>query len=112
MGEIVQFPKAKLNAPPQNMDEMVSSIEQSRRDYIENFIDTYMPMLFQKAYDDGFDLTAEKCNYINSLFVEAFRSALLMSVDIKHELQTFAEESMKMYEESLTQMEEDTEKDI
>lgn len=110
MGEVVQFPKAKLNTPPQNMDEMVSSIEQSRREYIESFLDTYMPILFQRAYDDGFDLTEEKCNYINSLFVEAFRAALLMSVDIEHELQNFAEESMKMYEESLKQT-DDGEKD-
>lgn len=110
MGEIVQFPKAKLNTPLQSLDEMFSSIEQSRREYIENFLDTYMPILFQRAYDEGFDLTTEKCNYINSLFVESFRSALLMSVDIEHELQTFAEESMKLYLEEQKESEE-TEKE-
>lgn len=108
MGEIVQFPKPKINSPAQSMDEVVSNIENIRREHIDQFLEIYMPILFQRAYDEGFDLTDEKCNYINSLFVESFRSALLMSIGIDHELQDFAKESMEAWIKEIEESEKET----
>jgi hypothetical protein len=100
MGQVIKFPKDKINSPPQNFEEVMAAIENSRKDHIEAFLDTYMPILFQSAYNEGFDLTQDKCNEINSLFVESFRAALLQSVDLDHHLVEFAKDSIALYNQS------------
>lgn len=91
---IIQFPKQKLNSPAQSMEEVLTKIDLSRREHVDLFLDIMIPFVFQRAYEEGFDVSKESCLYINSLFVESLKATLLKSLDIDHELQEFAEQKM------------------
>lgn len=84
MSNVIQFPKGKLNAPPQNLEEIMETVEASRKEHIEMFLSVMVPYIFQKACDEGFDITQQSCIETNTFFLEALNAALCKSVGIYH----------------------------
>lgn len=86
MSNVIAFPGSKRNTPPQSMEELLGSVEQIRKEHIEYLIDEILPPVFQRCYDEGFDLGDDECLKATSLLVEALRSAMYASANLEHPL--------------------------
>lgn len=69
------------------MDEVYEKIDQARKEHIDYLVDEIMPIIFNRVYQDGYNLGIEECNNSTILFVEAFKSAMSQSVGAYHPLQ-------------------------
>lgn len=92
MTNVILFPKSKINTPAQSMDELYEKTVGVRKEHVEHIIDDVMTALFERCYDEGFDLTAVEVMKPTCLLVESFRSMLYSSIGIQHPLQTTAEQ--------------------
>jgi len=72
------------------MEELISSVQETRIDHVEYISDNILQMIFQIAGEEGFDLgQTDKIESV--LFMaEAIKAAMLDSVDIDHPLLDFA----------------------
>ena len=84
MTNVIQFPKGKYNSPPQNLEEIIETVENSRKEHIEMFLSVIIPYVFQRACDEGFDITQESCAATNTFFLESLNAALCKTVGIYH----------------------------
>ena len=86
------FPKQFREHPPQNLDEVYEKIDQSRKEHIDYLVgDEIMPIVFNRVYQDGYDLGSEECINSTILLVEAFKSAMSQSVGQYHPLQELSD---------------------
>jgi hypothetical protein len=93
MSNVVLFPKTKRDSTPvQSIEELIEKTNDVRRDHVEYLVDEMMSSIFQRCYDEGFDLTKDQCVKSNCLFVESFRSVLYSASGLDHPLQTVADE--------------------
>lgn len=99
---VVLFPKAKRDHPPQSMDEVIESVIASRKEHIEIFLENVLPFVFSTASDYCLDLSKEESAKPTALFVESLKAALYSSCDIHHPLQDFAEQSFSFIDEEFT----------
>lgn len=97
MGDVIQFPNKQSVSDTVDLEEGLEQIRETQIEYVDEFLDTYIPMLFQSAYNNGFDLTESSNTNINNLFVQAFKAALLKTFGIEHHLQKVADDSVQMY---------------
>ena len=81
---IIQFPKAKLNTPPQSLEEMVDSIEKLRRETADEIANSMIPQLIGIFMANGID--ADQHEYIKdvSMIVESSKSLLYKYYNIEH----------------------------
>jgi hypothetical protein len=88
---VVFFPKTNRNIPPQTLEQLMVSVEETRKEHAEYILDETLSFLFARCQEEGFDITNETCCKITALFVESYKSALYKSVGIEHPLQEVAE---------------------
>lgn len=50
-----------------------------------------MPIVFNRVFQDGYNLSLEECNNSTILFVEAFKSVMCQSVNIFHPIQDISD---------------------
>lgn len=96
---IITFPKAKKNHPPQSLDEVMETVTESRKEHIELFMENILPFIFSAAADMSLDLAKEECTKSTALFVESFKSALYDTCGLDHVLQQFAEQSFEFLDD-------------
>ena len=73
------------------MDEVYEKINQARKEHIDYLVDEIMPIIFNRVYQDGYNLGIEECNNSTILFIEAFKSAMNQSVGLYHPLQEISD---------------------
>jgi hypothetical protein len=83
-GNVIQFPKGKLNTPPQSLEEMVDSIEKLRLETAEEIATSMIPQLLGIFASNGID--ADQHEYIKdvSMIVESCKSLLYKYYNIDH----------------------------
>lgn len=84
MDNVIQFPKGKLGSPPQSIEEVIEAVENTRREHIEMFMSIMIPFIFQKACDEGFDITQDTCTETNTFFIESLNAVLCKAAGMHH----------------------------
>lgn len=92
MNNVIVFPKAKKGAPANSIDEILENVEMARREQIEMLIDDTLSFVFSRCYQEGFDLTEERCIKTTALVVESLRAALYNTCAMNHSLHQVAEQ--------------------
>lgn len=110
MTNVIAFPKGKRNTPPQTIEEVSNSIEALRRDHVEFLVDECCAFIFNRLYDEGFDLADEEYTKQTTLVVESLKSALYATVNIEHPLQHLSEKMFVYDSEAETPVDEVDEK--
>lgn len=102
MTNVVQFPKQKRNSPPQTMEELLGTVEETRKEHVEYLLDEILSNSFRILYEEGFDLGSDHCVNSTAFMVEAFKAAIYRSVGIEHTLQEIADQVMNVVDEETT----------
>jgi hypothetical protein len=84
MNNVIHFPKGKRNSLPQTIEEVIETVENTRREHIEMFMSMMIPFIFQKACDEGFDVSQESCIKTNTFFVESLNAMLCKAAGMYH----------------------------
>lgn len=88
---VIAFPRAKRGSPPASLEDVLQSVETTRKEHIEFIVDDVMSFAFARAMDEGFNLGDEICCKNTALAVESLRAALYKTVGIGHALHQAAE---------------------
>lgn len=91
MSNVVLFPKQKKDTPPLTIEQLYENVEGTRREHIEFLLDEVLSFVFQRCYEEGFDLGQDECLKTTGLVVESFRAGLYNTVGITHPLHQVAE---------------------
>jgi len=101
MADIIEFPKQKrLGTPPQNEDELAGQVT----DFRYSLSDQVSELIWQNALTElvrsGCDFGDEPSEYLASivLVLEAIKSLHLLSQDLHHPLQDFANDAIDLEE--------------
>lgn len=89
---IIIFPRQHRSQLPNTLEELTERIEEIRKAHIDFIMDEITFRVFGFAYEEGFDLSSDKCESITGLFMESLKAALYKSVDIDHHLHSLADE--------------------
>lgn len=94
MSNVVQFPGAKRNTPPQNIEEVQSNLDAVRQIHIEEAMSLIATVLFDNMQVAGFAFSPEDNESIKdvALLLEALRSLLSKYHHIDHPFQLLSEE--------------------
>lgn len=94
MSNVVQFPGAKRNTPPQNIEEVKSNLDAVRQVHIEEAMNLVASVLFDHLSLAGFTFSAEDNEDIKdvALLLEALRSLLSKYHNIEHPFQDLSDE--------------------
>jgi hypothetical protein len=84
MNNVIHFPKGKRNSLPQTIEEVIETVENTRREHIEMFMSMMIPFIFQKACDEGFDISQDSCIKTNTFFVESLNAMLCKAAGMYH----------------------------
>jgi hypothetical protein len=81
---VIQFPKSKLNTPPQSLEEMVADIDRLRRETADEIATSMIPQLIGIFMANGIDV--DQTDYIKdvSMIVESTKSLLYKYFRIEH----------------------------
>jgi hypothetical protein len=92
VNNVIVFPKTKKGTPANSIDEILENVGVARREHIEMLIDTTLAHVFSHCYQEGFDLTEDRCVKTTALVVESLRAALYNTCNMEHSLHSFAEQ--------------------
>lgn len=98
---VVLFPRAKKDTPPQSIDEVIENVVASRKEHIELFLEGILPLVFSNAADFNLDMSKEECEKPVAMFIESFRSALYSSCGLDHPLQDIAEDAFDFIDDEM-----------
>lgn len=107
MSNVIVFPKAKKNTPPNSIEEILENAETLRREQVEFLVDEVLSLIFYRTFLEGFDLLNDECAKSTALMVESLKAALYNTQGIPHPLHDMAshmfmtEEEMKKEDESI-----------
>jgi hypothetical protein len=91
VSNVIVFPRAKKGSPANSIDEILENVEAARREQVEMLIDETLSMVFGRCYQEGFDLTHDRCVKTTALVVESLRAALYNTASMSHTLHDVAE---------------------
>lgn len=94
MSNVVQFPGAKRNTPPQNIEEVKSNLDAVRQIHIEEAMGLIASVLFDHMQLAGFTFSPDDNESIKdvALLLEALRSLLSKYHGIDHPFQELSDE--------------------
>lgn len=94
MAEIIQFPKMKLDTPPQSLEELSEKLTEYRTTFSNDIAESIWNLVLIQMVRSGckFDQDIEKYYPSIILVLEAIRSLHLQANEIHHPLQDFANE--------------------
>lgn len=81
---VIQFPKAKSNTPPQTIEEMVADIDRLRRDHADEIVTSMIPNLIGMFMSNGVDVDQHEYIKDVSMIVESTKALLYKYFDIEH----------------------------
>jgi hypothetical protein len=93
---VILFPTQRRGAPPQSLEEVLENVETARKEHVEFLIDEIAPAIFNRVYEEGFDLGHEDNTKITGMLVECLRAALYNAVGIDHPLMSVADQLFKV----------------
>lgn len=88
---VIAFPRGKNKSPPQTVEETMASVEANRKEVIEYLVDDCCAFMFNRLYEEGFDLSDPECTKQTLLVIESMKSALCATVGISHPLQLLSD---------------------
>jgi len=91
MNNVVLFPRQKKDSPPNTIEELYENVAGTRKEHIEYLLDDVLSFVFQRCYEEGFDLGQEECLKTTALIVDTMRAGLYSTVGIPHPLHASAE---------------------
>jgi hypothetical protein len=91
VNNVVVFPKVKQGAPANSIDEILENMEVIRKEQVEMLIDDTLSYVFNRCYQEGYDLSADHCIKPTAMVVESLRAALYRTVGMSHALHDAAE---------------------
>lgn len=100
MAEIIKFPKFKLDAPPQSLEELSEKLTEYRTSFSNDVAESLWNLVLVEMVRSGcrFEQDTEKFYPSIILLLEAIRSLHLQASGIRHPLQDFAEEFIESEE--------------
>ena len=108
MSNVIIFPKAKRDTPPLTMEQLLENVEGTRKEHVEFLIDDLMSFVFQRSYEEGFDMGSDESIKQTALLVESFRAALYKVAGIAHPLHTVADTMFVEDDEALVAEDQQT----
>ena len=95
---VVTFPKLKLNSPPQSAKELAEQIEEFKIGHSDQIAEVIWQYVLAEIVRSGANFDKETMDYFPAmvLILESIRSLLLLSNEIHHPLQDFANDSIDM----------------
>lgn len=105
MNNVIVFPKAKKGAPANTIDEILENVNMARREQVEFLIDETLSFVFSRCYQEGFNLTEDRCVKTTALVVESLRAALYNTCNIEHSLHDVAEQIFQSEADAQSQTE-------
>jgi len=105
VSNVIVFPRAKKGAPANSIDEILENVEQARREQVEMLIDETLSMVFGRCYQEGFDLTDDRCIKSTALVVESLRASLYKTSGLLHALHEVADKMFVNEQEASLQTE-------
>lgn len=81
---VIQFPKAKMNTPPQSIEEMVADIDRLRRETADEMATSMIPQLIGIFMANGVDIDQHEYIKDVSMIVESSKSLLYKYFNIEH----------------------------
>ena len=96
---IVLFPKGKKDSPPLSMEQLMSSVSDTRTQHADFILDEIGSFIFARSFEEGFDLGGDDNEKQVTLMMESIRSCLLHVVGVDHVLQEFAEDCIQLNDE-------------
>jgi tRNA A37 threonylcarbamoyladenosine modification protein TsaB len=92
VSNVIVFPKSKKGAPVSSIDEILENVGAARREQVEMLIDATLSFVFSQCYQEGFNLTEDRCVKTTALVVESLRAALYNTCNMEHSLHSFADQ--------------------
>lgn len=110
---VIQFPKIKLDAPPQSAEEVQEQIQRYKESYATEVADILWQSVINELGRAGCDFETDMDKYYPSmiLILESIRSLHLQTSGIEHPLQNFAVENITIEEISEKTVDIDDEMD-
>lgn len=104
---VVQFPKMKLDAPPQSAEELKSKLDEYRISYSEEISEMLWQQVLAELVRSGCRFDEDIKTYFPSmiLILESIRSLHLLTQKIEHPLQDFAKDSIE-FDENISSIDE------
>ena len=81
---VVQFPKGKLNAPPQSIEEMVAGIDKLRHEHADEIVESMIPQIIGLFTLNGVDIDSHEYVKDVSMIVESSKALLYKYFNIDH----------------------------
>lgn len=95
MADIIQFPKMKLDSPPQSPEELSQKLEEYKMSFAEDISESLWNLVLMEMVRSGCRFDEELENFYPSmvLIYESIKSLHLQASGIEHPLQEFAAEN-------------------
>ena len=81
---VIRFPKAKMNTPPQSLDDMIADMERMRLDHADEVASSMIPQLIGLFMANGIDVDQHEYIKDVSMIVESTKSLLYKYMNIEH----------------------------
>tara|TARA_R100001591_G_scaffold118376_2_gene140859 strand:- start:603 stop:953 length:351 start_codon:yes stop_codon:yes gene_type:complete len=111
MTNIVQFPKAKRNIPPQSMKEVHAELSKNKKDFVDGIVGHYSSQLANKIAMHGFKVDDEDFLRDFAFTVEALRSGLYRSLGVSHPFQDLMDETIEKMDIEEDELDDDIDED-
>jgi RNase adaptor protein for sRNA GlmZ degradation len=89
---VVIFPDIRRRNILQSLEEVISHVEENRKEHIQYLVDDISDYVLQRAEVEGFHVTSEEHAKSTLLFIESMRAMLYSSARIKHPLHKITEQ--------------------
>jgi len=83
---VVIFPDIRRRNILQSLEEVVSHVEENRKEHIQYLVEDISDYVIQRAEVEGFHVTAEEHTKSTMLFIESMRAMLYSSARLNHPL--------------------------
>jgi len=111
MADIIQFPKMKVDTPPQSPEELRDKLAEFKETYSEEIAEFLWRNILGELVRSGCDFTKDMERFFPSmvLVLESIKSLHLQSQGIEHELQKFAKEciDIQSFDEKMVDIDEE-----
>ena len=91
--KVLFFPKDKLETAPQSLEEVILKIDENQREAVETALDEIVPDLLNHLGSFNFYIQDEKDI---GMVLEAIKSGVFRTMNIKHELQDVTDQLIKI----------------
>jgi len=92
---ILIFPKGKRGAPPQSLNEILSSVEDVREEHIQILTNEIAEMILYRLHEEGIDISAPQ-NIVQVAYMsECLKATVLRAMNKKHPIHSAAEDFFK-----------------